>query len=105
MPTREELFAKGLGAYGKGNLDEAITAFKDALELDPTYADAYFAMASSLNKKGHLNDAMAAIKKPIDLNPNGVLYHTELSRLYVQLKMVPEAEAAKAEAMRLQRGR
>ena len=105
MSTKEELFAKGLGAYGKGNLDEAITAFKDALELDPAYADAYFAMANSLNKKGNLDEAITAIKKAIDLNPNEVLYHTELSRLYVQLKMVPEAEAAKAEAMRLQRGR
>ena len=105
MSTKEEMFAKGLGAYGKGNLDEAITAFKDALQLDPTYADAYFAMASSLNKKGDLNGAISAIKKAIDLDPKEALYHTELSRLYVQLKMVPEAEAAKAEAMRLQRGR
>ena len=71
MPTKEELFGKGLGAYGKGNLDEAIAAIKKAIELDPQEA----------------------------------LYHTELSRLYVQLKMVPEAEAAKAEAMRLQRSR
>ena len=71
MPTKEELFGKGLGAYGKGNLDEAI----------------------------------AAIKKAIELDPRDALYHTELSRLYVQLKMVPEAEAAKAEAMRLQRSR
>ncbi|HLE04319.1 MAG TPA: tetratricopeptide repeat protein [Anaerolineales bacterium] len=71
MPTREELFGKGLGAYGKGNLDEAIAAIKKAIELDPQEA----------------------------------LYHTELSRLYVQLKMVPEAEAATAEAMRLQRSR
>jgi Flp pilus assembly protein TadD len=71
MPTKEELFGKGLGAYGKGNLDEAIAAIKKAIELDPQEA----------------------------------LYHTELSRLYVQLKMVPEAEAEKAEAMRLQRSR
>ena len=105
MSNKEELFAKGLGAYGKGDLDEAIAAFKEALALDPAFADAYFAMASSLNKKGNLDEAMAAIKKAIDLNPNEVLYHTELSRLYVQLKMVPEAEAAKAEAIRLQRGR
>lgn len=105
MSTREELFAKGLAAYGKGNLDEAITAFKDALELDPAYADAYFAMATSLNKKGNLNEAITAIRRAIELSPKEALYHTELSRLYVQLKMVPEAEAAKAEAMRLQQGR
>ncbi|MDP2662963.1 MAG: tetratricopeptide repeat protein [Dehalococcoidia bacterium] len=105
MPTKEELFGKGLGAYGKGNLDEAIAAFKEALQVDPGYADAYFAIANSYNKKGNLDEAISAIKKAIELDPQEVLYHTELSRLYVQLKMIPEAEAAKAEAMRLQRSR
>src|SRR3990172_379713 len=105
MPTREELFEKGLGAYGKGNLDEAIAAFKQALHVDPGYADAYFAIANSYNKKGNLDEAIAAIKKAIELDPQEALYPTELSRLYVQLKMVPESHAAKAEAMRLQRSR
>jgi len=105
MPTREELFGKGLSAYGKGSLDEAIVAFKEALQVDPGYADAYFAIANSYNKKGNLGEAIPAIRKAIELNPQEALYQTELSRLYVQLKMVPEAEAAKAEAMRLQRSR
>lgn len=105
MPTREELFGKGLGAYGKGNLDEAIAAFTEVLQIDPAYADAYFAIANCLNRKGTIDEAIAAIKRAIELNPKEPLYHTELSRLYVQLKMVPEAEAAKGEAMRLQRGR
>lgn len=103
MATKEELFGKGLGAYGKGNLDEAIAAFHEALQLDPTYADAYFALANSFNKKGKLDEAIAAIKKAIELDPREALYYTELSRLYVQKGMVPEAEAARAEAM--QRGR
>lgn len=103
VSTKEELFGKGLGAYGKGNLDEAIAAFNAALRLDPAYADAYFALANSYNKKGNLDEAIAAIKKAIELDPMEALYHTELSRLYVQRGMVPEAEAARAEAMRLQR--
>ena len=105
MSSKEELFGKGLGAYGKGNLDEAIAAFDEALQLDPDYADAYFALANSYNKKGNLDKAIAAIRKAIELNPQEALYHTELSRLYVQRGMIPEAEAAKAEAMRLQRTR
>jgi len=105
MSTKEELFGKGLGAYGKGDLDEAIAAFKQALQLDPAYADAYFALANSYNRKGKLDEAIAAIRKAIELNPQEPLFHTELSRLYVQQGMVPEAEAAKAEAMRLQRFR
>ncbi len=104
MATKEELFGKGLGAYGKGNLDEAIAAFHEALQLDPTYADAYFALANSFNKKGELDEAIAAIKKAIELDPRETLYYTELSRLYVQKGMVPEAEAARGEAMRRERG-
>ncbi|MGH7369890.1 MAG: tetratricopeptide repeat protein [Candidatus Methylomirabilaceae bacterium] len=104
MPTKEELFGTGLSAYGKGRLDDAITAFTQALELDPAYSDAYFALANVYNKRGNLDEAIAAIKKAIELNPQEALYYTELSRLYVQLRMIPEAEAAKAEAMRRQRG-
>jgi superkiller protein 3 len=105
MPTKEELFGKGLSAYGRGNLDEAIAAFNEALGLDPCYADAYFALANSHNKKGNVDEAIAAIKEAIELNPQEALYHTELSRLYVQRGMVPEAEAEKAEAARLMRVR
>ncbi len=105
MSTKEELFGKGLGAYGRGNLDEAIAAFNEALRLDPSYPDAHFALANSYNKKGNVDEAIAAIKKAIELDPQEALYHTELSRLYVQRGMVPEAEAERAEAMRLQRVR
>jgi Flp pilus assembly protein TadD len=55
-------------------------------------------------RKGNLDEAIAAIRKAIELDPKEALYFTELSRLYVQLGMVPEAEAAMAEAMRRQRG-
>jgi superkiller protein 3 len=104
MPTKEELFGTGLKAYGAGCLDEAIAAFKQALELDPVYADAYFALANAHNRKGNLDQAIAAIRRAIELDPQEALYYTALSRFYVQLAMVPEAEAAMAEAMRRQRG-
>jgi tetratricopeptide (TPR) repeat protein len=105
MSTKEELFGKGLAAYGRGNLDEAVAAFKEVVVIDPAYADAYFALANTYNKQGRLDEAIAAIQRAIELNPQEALYYTELSRLYVQRGMVPEAEAARAEAMRLQQFR
>lgn len=103
MSTREQQYNQGLHHFAKMEGDEAIAAFKRAIDLDANYADAYMALAQAYDQKGMLDDAIATIKRGIELNPKEPLYHTSLSVLYRKKGMIPEAEAEMAEAMALQR--
>lgn len=104
MDAREEYFNQGLTHFAKRESDEAIAAFKQAIDCDPSYADAYLALAQAFDQKGVTDDAIAAIKEAIELNPQEPLYHTSLSVFYRKKGMIPEAEAELAQAMELQRG-
>lgn len=104
MPTKEEHYDQGFNFFAKGMLDEAITEYQKALEIDPQFTMAYMALSMAYEKKEAFDEAIEAIKKAIDLDPNDPLSHTSLSRFYQRKGMIPEAEQEKAIAAQLQRG-
>jgi Flp pilus assembly protein TadD len=104
MSTREEYYSQGLNRFAKMESDEAIAAFKMAIDLDANYADAYLALAQAYDQKGMVDDAITTIKRAIELDPKEPLYHTSLSVFFRKKGMIPEAEAEMAQAMALQRG-
>ncbi|MFQ5656944.1 MAG: tetratricopeptide repeat protein [Candidatus Methylomirabilales bacterium] len=104
MGTRDQHYHQGLNHFAKKESDEAIAAFKKAIDLDANFGDAYLGLAQTYDQKGMIDDAIETIKKAIELNPKEPLYHTSLSVFYRKKGMIPEAEAEMAEAMALQRG-
>lgn len=103
MSTREQYFSQGLNHFAKMESDEAIGAFKKAIDVDANFADAYLGLAQAYDQKGMLDDAITTIKRAIELNPKEPLNHTSLSVFYRKKGMIPEAEAEIAQAMELQR--
>ena len=61
--------SRGLICYRKGDYDEAITAYRNALAIKPDYADAYCLLSFAYRGLGRHRDAIAACKKTIDLKP------------------------------------
>ena len=104
MPTKDELFGKGLTLYGQNKHEEAIAELQKVVELDPAYADAFLAMGHALHKLSRLPEAVEAIKKAIGVNPQEPMYHTSLSTVYRDMRMIPEAEEEMAISFQLQRG-
>jgi len=104
MSTAEACFNQGLSHFAKKESDEAIAAFKRAIDLDAEYADAYLALAQAYDQKGLTDDAITTITRAIEIDPKEPLYHTSLSVFYRKKGMIPEAEAEMAQAMALQRG-
>jgi tetratricopeptide (TPR) repeat protein len=101
MPDKEELYDEAIDAYADDKFDEAIELYKQALEIDPKYADAIHGMTMCYQAKGDLDAAIELTKKYIANEPEDILAYTNLSMFYQKKGMVPEAEAAGAEARRL----
>jgi tetratricopeptide (TPR) repeat protein len=101
MSEAEEIYDQAIDAYADEKYDEAIELYKKALAIDPKYIDALHGMIMCYSAKGDLDTAIELTKQHIAQQPEDVLAHTNLSMFYQKKNMVPEAEAAGAEARRL----
>ncbi len=101
MASKEDLYDRAIDLFADGNLDEAIAVYRDALALDPGFADAWNGLAMALSQRGDHAEAIEAGKRLCELTPDDILAHTSLSRFYQAAGMVPEAEAEGAKARML----
>lgn len=67
---KEAYFNLGLYVAGDGNLNEAITLYCKAIEIDPLYAKAYNQLAYTYDKAGDFEKALWAINKYAELAPD-----------------------------------
>jgi tetratricopeptide (TPR) repeat protein len=101
VPSKEELCDQAVDLYAEDNYDEAIRLYEQALALDPTWGDAMHGLAMCYQAKGDLDRAIEVTKKHIEHDPENILAFTNLSMFYQKKGMIKEAEAAGAEARRL----
>jgi len=101
MSSKEDLYDGAIDLFGEGKLEEAVAKYKEAIALDPGFADAWHGLAMAYNELGQHQGAIEAGKKLCELTPDDILAHTSLSRFYQAAGMVPEAEAEGAKARML----
>lgn len=99
--TKEEFYRQGMDRFAEERLDDAIEAYRKALEIDPDYPDALHALAMTYAAKEMLDEAIEVGKKLIDVAPDDELAHTSLSIIYQRKGMIPEAEHIAAKARTL----
>jgi tetratricopeptide (TPR) repeat protein len=97
----EELCDEAVDQYADGNHEEAIALYTKALELDPKCGDAFTGLAMCHQSKGDLDAAIEVTKRYVEVEPEDLLGFTNLSMFYQKKGMIKEAEAAGAEARRL----
>ena len=96
------IYKEGFSLFVKGDVEGAITRYRDALAADEGLAIAWNGLSMALAKQGDLEAAVEAAEKLVELEPEDPLSHTNLSRILMQKGMIPEAEDARAKAMGLQ---
>ena len=81
-----------------GKLEEAVTAYRESLAVDPSFTEAMHGLARALQDLQRYDEAIVVAQKITELDPDDVLAHTSLSVLYMKKGMIPEAEGEGAKA-------
>ena len=77
-----------------GRLDEAVAAYKKAIELNPNFSWSYHSLGDVLLKLEKWKEAVAAYKKAVELNPDFSWSYHNLGDALLKLRQWEEAAAA-----------
>jgi tetratricopeptide (TPR) repeat protein len=92
MATAEELYDRAIDCVAAGDLEAAVDAYRQALELEPEFADVWERLSMALSDLGRFDEAIAAAERVVALNPEEQLSYTNISRIYQKAGDVPKAE-------------
>jgi protein O-GlcNAc transferase len=91
----------GNALAAQGELDEAITAFRQAIRIKPNYAQAHSNLGNALNDQGKLDEAVAACRQAISIKPDLAEAHSNLGVALNDQGKLDEAVAAYHQAIRI----
>ena len=94
-------FNLGTAFLMKGQIDEAIRQFQEAIRLRPDYDEAHSNLGIALGMKGQNDEAISQFQETIRLNPNYADAHDNLGVGLVQKGQIDEAIIQFQEALRL----
>ena len=105
MPNKEDLFDQAVDAVAESDLERAVTLYREALQVDPDYADAWEGLSMALADLERWSEAIEAGHRVVELVPDDQLPYTNLSRIYQRTGDVPKAEewAAKGRVLEWKR--
>ncbi len=66
---KAKFYNKGKALYEKGELVKAKLEFKNAIQIDPKYADAYYMLGMVALKSGDYKGAYGSFAKVVELSP------------------------------------
>lgn len=76
------LFNRGNQFASRGNLEEAMAAWQNAIDLDPNLAEAYCQVGMILRYRGEQKQAISYFEKALDLKPGLVPAHQHLCGIF-----------------------
>jgi len=101
MASKEEHYDRAVDCIAEGDHEGAVAAYREALALDPDYADALEGLSMALADLGRFDEAIAAAERVVALVPDEILSYTNVSRICQRAGDVPKAEEWSAKARML----
>lgn len=94
----QELFDNAVDLFQKDREEEAIYLLKLAVEIDPSFEDAYESLGVIYGRHEKFEEAIKLMQKLSQVNPKSVMAHTNMSLYYMKLGDIETAEKHKSEA-------
>lgn len=94
-------FNMGVESAKKGNLNEAMTEWKKAVEIDPKYIKARNYLARSYYTKERFDDALNEYKKIVELDPTDAMAQASIGFVYRIKGMYDDAITASNKALQI----
>jgi len=82
IPTAHQYIKSGLSYYHKGDYNEAIKQFQEALKLNPEKAEIHYNLGLTYQAKGLWDEAIEEYRKALELNPEDAEAHNNLGIVY-----------------------
>ena len=92
----------GIALFKKGRIDEAIGQYREALRLEPDYAEAHYNLGAALGAKGQTDDAAIQFQEAIQIQPDYAEAHSNLGTALSRAGRINEAIVQFQQAIRLQ---
>ena len=99
--TRTNYLKKANQLEEAGKLNEAISIYKQAIELKPDNSQLYLGLAKAQTQQGDLNGAIAVYKQAIELKPDNPQLYLDLAKAQTQQGDLNGAIAAYRKAIEL----
>jgi tetratricopeptide (TPR) repeat protein len=85
----EDRYYAALDLMADGNLEEAVAAYRQSLEIDSEFTEAMHGLARALQDLQRYDEAIGVAQRITELDPDDVLAHTSLSVLYQKKGCLP----------------
>lgn len=92
-PEAQTYYETGVKLFDENNFREAVSYYKKALEIDPSFIDAMDNLGNSYRYLGVLDSAKFWYDKSIAIFPKGYIAHQNLAIVYIALLKYKEALA------------
>lgn len=93
----------GVALATQGKTEEAITHYRKAIAILPTFVDAHYNLAVDLARLGRTDEAIASYRKTLEYNPRHAFAHNNLGVLLAERGDLDAAIAQYKEAIRTRR--
>jgi tetratricopeptide (TPR) repeat protein len=91
----------GQSIYEKGNVEEAIVHFQNALRIDPNQATVHSALGVALLEIGRADQSLAHLERAVKIDPNDADAHYNFGNTLLQLGRAREAVAQYRRALEI----
>src|ERR1043166_2575772 len=88
--AKKDFVASGKKYMEKGKFQEAAIQYRNALKLDPRYAEAYYRLGETNMAQQQWGDAFKNLQQAIDLDPANSDARMEIGKLYLGARQYKE---------------